>query len=160
MTLPADPQQRLAVIGAEIADRVERVLPGWFVARVGALADAWGRCAPDVRAALDAATVAAAPGVAAQVGAELRAFFARPAGEQVATPLQIVRGAVAAATGLLADAGVPAVERDAFAEQAFPDDAYDLVPASLADLGDDDLGALQLAWGIAKVNVLRPAADA
>lgn len=160
MTLPVDPEQRLAVIGAEIADRVERVLADWLVARVGAIADAWGRCAPDVRAALDAGATTAGAAVAARVGADLRAFFARPAADQVATPLQIVRSAVPVATDLLAAAGIPPVERDEFAARAFPEDTYGLVPASLADLGDDDLAALQLAWGVAKVSVLRPAADA
>ena len=56
---------------------------------------------------------------------------------------------------MLAAAGIPPVERDDFHERAWPDDDYGLVPESLADLGDDDLGPLLLAWGLAKAAVLR-----
>ena len=160
MTLPADPAARLAAIGAEIADRVGAVLPAWIEGQVRLIADAWGRCPDAVRADLDARTAVTAPAAGARIAAELRDFAARPAAEQTTTPLQIVRGAVADVTGLLAAAGIPPVERDDFAERAFPDDAYGCVPASLADLGDEDLGPLLLAWGMAKVSVLRPAADA
>jgi hypothetical protein len=66
-----------------------------------------------------------------------------------------VRTATRDVTGVLAAAGIPPVERDAFAERAFPDDLYDVTPATLSDLGDDELGPLQLAWGLAKAKVLR-----
>jgi hypothetical protein len=56
---------------------------------------------------------------------------------------------------VLAAAGIPPVERDEFLERSFPDDAYGVTPASLADLGDPDLGPLQLAWGLAKARALR-----
>jgi hypothetical protein len=52
-------------------------------------------------------------------------------------------------------AGIPGVVRDEFAERAWPDDRYGLVPAGLADLGDPDLGPLLLAWGMAKAKVIR-----
>jgi hypothetical protein len=45
--------------------------------------------------------------------------------------------------------------RDEFAERAWPDDDYGLVPDTLADLGDDDLAPLHLAWGVAKATVVR-----
>ena len=48
-----------------------------------------------------------------------------------------------------------AVERDEFAERAWPDDTYGLVIHGLGDLGDDDLAPLQLAWGMAKAKVVR-----
>ena len=86
-------------------------------------------------------------------------LFARDPAEQRTTPLQIVRGLVAAPTAVLAAAGVPGVVRDAFEERAFPDDEYDLVPRTLGDLGDPDLGPLLLAWGIAKAAVLRAALE-
>jgi hypothetical protein len=62
-------------------------------------------------------------------------------------------------TAVLEAAGIPPVERDEFAERMFPDDRYDVTPATLADLGDDDLGPLQLAWGLAKAKVLRADRD-
>jgi len=160
VTLSADPAARLAEIGAEIAERVGVVLPGWIEGRVRLIADTWGRCPDAVRADLDARAAVTASVAGARIAAELRDFAARPAAEQTTTPLQIVRGAVADVTALLAATGIPPVERDDFAERAFPDDAYGCVPASLADLGDEDLGPLQLAWGMAKVRVLRPDDDA
>jgi len=44
---------------------------------------------------------------------------------------------------------MPPVQRDSFAEASFPDDDYDLAPASLADV-DPDLLEPGLAWGAAK----------
>ena len=82
-------------------------------------------------------------------------MFARDPAAQRATPLQIVRALVFAPTGVLRDAGVPGVVRDAFEERAFPDDEYDLSPRTLSDLGDPDLGPQLLAWGLAKAAVLR-----
>ena len=128
---------------------------------MGFIADAWGRLDTDSRARLDAAAIAAGDAATARVVAALRDFFATPPTEQRTTPLELVRTATHDVTGVLAAAGIPPVERDAFAERAFPDDLYDVIPATLADLGDDELGPLQLVWGLAKAKVLRadPASD-
>ena len=63
------------------------------------------------------------------------------------TPLEIVRTAVREPSEVLERAGVPAVVRDAFDEQAWPDDRYGLVPRTLGDLGDADLGPLAARVG-------------
>jgi hypothetical protein len=125
------------------------------VARVAFIADAWRRLDAEARARLDADAIAAGDAATARVVAALRDFFATPPTEQRTTPLEIVRTATRDVTGVLAAAGIPPVERDAFAERAFPDDLYDVTPATLSDLGDDELGPLQLAWGLAKAKVLR-----
>ena len=109
----------------------------------------------DERAKLDADAVAAGDAAAERVVASLRDFFATPPADQRTTPLEIVRTATGDVTGVLSAAGIPPVERDEFATRAFPDDLYDVAPATLADLGDDELGPLQLAWGLAKAKVLR-----
>ena len=143
-------------LSAEIVERVERALPGWVDGQVRRIVDAWGRLAPDVAAQTAAAAAGAGDEAAARIGAALRAVMALDAADQRATPLQIVRDAYREPTAVLAAAGIPPVERDAFHEERWPDDAYGLVPEHLADLGDDDLGPLLLAWGLAKARRLHP----
>jgi hypothetical protein len=129
------------------------------VGAVTRLVDTWGRLGePERAAAITEADSAAGPAVAAVV-AELRELFAADPAQQRTTPLQIVRGLVATPTAVLRAAGVPGVVRDAFEERAFPDDEYDLVPRTLGDLGDPELGPLLLAWGLAKASVLRARAE-
>jgi hypothetical protein len=50
---------------------------------------------------------------------------------------------------------VPAVERDRYEARSFPDDDYALVPHSLSDLGDDDLGPMLMVWGVGKSKAIR-----
>jgi hypothetical protein len=50
---------------------------------------------------------------------------------------------------------VPEVERDSFDTRAFPDDVYGIVPKSIVELGDEDLGGALLAWGMGKARTLR-----
>jgi hypothetical protein len=138
-----------------IVTGVERELPGWVHVQVVRIADAWGRLAEDERARLDAGTDAVARATTARVVDHLRALLGADPQEQRATPLQVVRTSYEEPTALLASFEIPAVERDEFDERAWPDDRYGLVPRSLGDLGDPDLGPLLLAWGMAKTAVLR-----
>lgn len=85
----------------------------------------------------------------ADIAAALQALFETDIDAQTTTPLSVVRDAVRYPTAVLRSAGVPPVQRDQFAGAVFPDDDYDLTPASLADLGPD-LVELGLAWGAAK----------
>ena len=55
------------------------------------------------------------------------------------------------ATAVLEAAGIAPVERDPFDTRSFPDDEYAIVPRSLADLGDDELAPMLMAWGIGQV---------
>jgi hypothetical protein len=154
-----DSESRLHEAGSAIVAGVERCGPAWVVSSVTRLVDAWGRLDSEARAAaLAAAEAVAGPAVATVVATLLELFAADPAAQRT-TPLQIVRGLVAAPTAVLRDAGVPGVVRDAFEERAFPDDDYDLVPRTLGDLGDPDLGPMLLAWGLAKAAVLRARAE-
>jgi hypothetical protein len=56
-------------------------------------------------------------------------------------------------TQVLAEAGVPPVERDEHAARLFPDDRYDLAPATFSDL-DEALHEPGLVWGAAKAHVV------
>jgi hypothetical protein len=141
--------------GAAIVAGVAREAPGWAVANVERLLDAWGAAEPGARdRALDAAP-AAGRAATERVVDSLQALLQLDPGEQRSTPLEVVRTLYREPTTVLVDAGVPDVVRDAFAERSWPEDRYDLVPATLGDLGDPDLGPLHLAWGMAKAAVLR-----
>jgi hypothetical protein len=134
---------------------VERELPGWVERSVARILDAWARSAPDERARAERDAVDAGRAATTRVVGELRDLFARAPEEQRSTPLELVRGAYREPTAVLAAAGIPPVERDEFAERAWPDDTYGLVVHGLGDLGDEDLAPLQMAWGLAKSKVLR-----
>ncbi len=166
MLSEADALARLRETSAVIVAGIETSLPGWTVAQVRRILDAWGRADHGVRRRAEIDAARAGPVVAARVGAELRVLFALDPADMRATPLEIVRTATREPTAILAAAGVPPVERDAFAERSWPDDRYGLTPATLGDLapagepdGGGELGPLQLAWGLAKVGVLRARAE-
>ncbi len=139
----------LAEAGAELADGVEVALPGWVVASVRRLLEAW-------KGGTDGATMARAEeagrAAAADVLPPLRALLAADVDAQRTGPLDLLRRrAVAFPTGVLREAGVPEVQRDEFDERSLPDDGYDLAPRSFADL-DEGLREAGLLWGAAKAN--------
>lgn len=122
-----------------LADKVDEVLPQWVE-----------RCIRSRLPQADGAAVAEAAAQArTEVGAAVRALLMTDVDEQRANPLALLRAAVRYPTAVLLAAEVPPVERDAFAKERFPDDVYDLTPASFADV-DEGLADLGLAWGAAK----------
>ena len=141
-----DDEARLAELAEELADGIVAALPGW-VARCIA--------ARSVGVTVDDAVVAAAGRrAAADVGPRVRCLLAADIDEQRTGPLALVRHAVAYPASVLSAAGVAPVERDADAVRLFPDDAYDLSPASFAEL-HPDLRGPGLEWGAAKAHVHR-----
>jgi hypothetical protein len=154
-----DDEQRGLALLHEASDAilagVTRELPGWVERSVTYILDAWGRTPLDARARAERDAVDAGRAATDRVLAELRSLFALDAEEQRSTPLEVVRRAYREPTAVLAAAEIPPVERDEFAERAWPDDTYGLVVHGLGDLGDDDLAPLQMAWGLAKAKVIR-----
>ncbi|HEY3095302.1 MAG TPA: hypothetical protein VGK05_00535 [Acidimicrobiia bacterium] len=148
-------RERLEETAAAIVAGVEIWVPRWVEAQVTRLLEAWGRVAPDARAEAEAQAVAAGEAAARRIAGRLRELFATEPERQPATPLEIVRTVYREPTQVLASAGVPPVLRDPFEERSWPDDLYALVPRTLGDLGDPDLGPLHLAWGMAKATVIR-----
>ncbi len=129
-----------------LADAIEAALPGWVERSVARIAgEHFGRVDPSVRAA------AAEAGRRARddVGPRVRALLEADVDEQRSTPLSLLRGAVRYPTGVLRDAGVPPVQRDEAQARLFPDDVYDLTPATFADV-DPSLAEVGMAWGAAK----------
>lgn len=144
-----DPEQQLQRYAEALADGIEEALPRWVIRSVERIIMAWSGSVPEeiTRAAGDAADRARA-----DVGRAVRELLRADVDAQRTTPLALLRGAVRYPTAVLQAAGVPPVARDDFAQRAFPDDIYDLAPASLADV-DDSLAEAGLAWGAAKAFV-------
>ena len=127
-------------------DAIEAAVPGWVARCVERrLLDYHGVADDEVMAA----AAVAGRRAQAEVASELRALLEADIDAQATTPLSLLRQAVRFPTEVLRSAGVPPVQRDSFAEASFPDDDYDLAPASLADV-DPDLLEPGLAWGAAK----------
>jgi hypothetical protein len=129
-----------------LADGIEAALPGWVNRSVARIMQAW---AGQVPPAVAEAAVEAGRQARDQTGSAVRALLAADIDDQRSTPLTLLRQAVRYPTQVLRDAGVPAVARDRFAQRAFPDDDYDLSPASFADV-DPGLTDLGITWGAAK----------
>jgi hypothetical protein len=144
----------MAEAATALVDGLDRAVPAWARREAARLLSAWGRLDPAVEGEVLDRAEAAGRAAARRVAGELAALLALDPGEQGATPLEVVRGAVVEPTAVLAAAGVPDVVRDAFEEQAWPADRYGLVPRTFRDL-DPDLAAVHFAWGVAKAQVLR-----
>jgi hypothetical protein len=140
----------LAAHAAVLADGIEAALPTWVRRSVERLLVAWTGSA-------DAAALAAAEEAGMRARSELmprlRALLSSDVDAQLQSPLSLLRTAVRYPTDVLRAAGVPPVERDEFAERAFPEDVYDLAPAAFADL-DPELAEPGLVWGAAKAHVV------
>ena len=129
-----------------LADAIDAALPGWVVRSVERVALGTGLGADgDLRAA----AAAAGDKALAEVGGKVRQLLEADIDEQRTTPLSILRDAIRYPSAVLRDAGVPPVQRDDYSREAFPDDDYDLTPASFADI-DPALTEPALAWGAAK----------
>ena len=127
-----------------LADAIEAALPGWVERCVARRAAGAGRAVdPDVARAATAAGVRAR----VEVGARVRRLLALDIDEQRTNPLSLLRDAVRYPTEVLRGAGVPVVDsRDDFAIRAFPDDEYDLTPATWVDV-DPSLQDPGITWG-------------
>ena len=131
---------------AALAHAIEKTLPAWVERSVERVMRAWrGELDDDVRAAAEAAGRQAAD----EVGPQVRALLDTDIDAQRTTPLSLVRNAVRYPTAVLRAAGVPPVVRDEHQERLFPDDVYDLAPATFADV-DPALAEVGVAWGAAK----------
>lgn len=146
------PDALLAELGSALARAVPPALQAWVVDRGGQVLRAWAESSAGERAVVDQLAgrlASAASGAAEQAATALAELAAADVDTQSVTPLQIVRSSMAGPTHLLQQAGVPAVVRDRFAEERFPNDLYGLHPSSLAAMSEE-LVPLGLAWGAAK----------
>jgi hypothetical protein len=126
-----DAEAELAAHAARLADAIDAVLPDW------------------VRRCVEARLTTLTPAIRAAVR---RLLVDTDVDDQRGNPLALLRTATRYPTEVLHAAGAPAVERDKFARERFPDDDYDLTPATWSDL-DPSLHELGLTWGAAKAFV-------
>lgn len=146
--LAAD-EARYVAFATELADAIGEAVPRWIervatqrlrgagIAVDGALAERVRLAGVHTRAAVE-------PGVRAVLTADVDAG--------AGNPLAVLRSGLGPATELLRDLGVAPRRRDDFAVRHFPDDVYDLAPASFADV-DEALHEPGLVWGAARAHV-------
>lgn len=150
---------RLDQASAMLIDGVGMALPPWAARTAETLLVAWGALDAGGQRQVVGDAREAGERAARRVAADLAELLALDPADQRATPLEIIRTAVAEPTAVLAAAGMPDVVRDPFDERAWPGDRFGLVPRTLKDL-DPDLAAVHFAWGVAKAAVLRARAAA
>jgi hypothetical protein len=145
---PAD-AAALARYATNLADRIEQAIPGWIDRSVRRVLADQDIAADDVVAAriADAGRAARIDG-----GRRVRALLSSDVDAQAGNPLALLRSLVPHATAVLDAAGARPVTRDEFSMRSFPDDVYDLTPASFADV-DPALHEPGLVWGAAKAHV-------
>ena len=140
-------EQQLADSARKLADGIVHALPGWVVT---AVQSRLANMDSETREAAEAAGRAAV----ADIGTEVSRLLAADVDDQRENPLALLRRAVRYPTEVLFAAEAPPIERDDFAVERFPDDVYDLTPASFADI-HPDLQTPGLEWGAAKAFVHR-----
>ena len=147
---PAD-ATALAAHADALAGAVDAALADW-VERV--VRERWAQWRGEaVPAEVVAAAQLAGERARAEVMPRLLELLAADVDEQRSNPLAVIRAAARHPTAVLRAAGVPPVVRDGDAHRLFPDDDYDLVPATFADLGPS-VHEPGLVWGAAKAHVV------
>lgn len=149
MTELVDDERTLARHADALAAAVVNALGPWVTRCVRSVADREQIAIDHVAAS---AVARAAEECRTDIGARVRELLAADIDDQHCGPLQILRNAVSYPTAVLSRLGVPPARRDRFAAEAFPEDIYDLSPASFADV-DPALHEPGIVWGAAKAHV-------
>ena len=139
----ADDEAALAAHAMTLVEAVDAVIGDWI---------RWSIAARAPHLAVSAAADAAVDEGGAAISAELRSLLSLDIADQTEAPLQVLRRGTRFATAVLRKDDVPPALRDDFAARAFPDDVYDLAPASFADV-HPSLHEPGLIWGAAKAHV-------
>jgi hypothetical protein len=146
---PDESEAALAVYAEQLADAVDEALPRWVERCVRRVAD---QQRFDLDDAAERRLAAAVDEVRNDGGQRIRTLLATDIDEQAGTPLALLRSLVRYPTEVLRAIGAVPVSRDEFQQRSFPEDVYDLSPASFADV-DPALHEPGLAWGAAKAYV-------
>jgi hypothetical protein len=138
-----DDEVSLARYAAALANTCASIVPQWFRRLIEDRAPGLTDIDAVANGIDRAATV---------VVGDLQALLILDIADQQIGPLEILRRSVRFPTQVLAAAAIPAVGRDEFSAANFPDDIYNLTPASFADV-DPALHEPGLMWGAAKAHV-------
>lgn len=141
----AEDEATLRTYALTLAEAIEHALPQWIERCVGRYVELDDAVALVVGRASNDAVVAVMP--------KVRNVLLADVDQQRVNPLALLRDAVRFPTALLDELHVPPAERDEFARRNFPDDRYDLTPASFGDV-DPALHEPGLVWGAAKAHVV------
>lgn len=129
---------------------VERVVERWLA---DAAKQVFVRQRGEVTTEFAAAADAAAREGSAWVVGRLHSTLEVDVDAQRINPLQTLREAVRFPTGVLREAGIPAVSRDEYDEKINPDDIYGIGPAHWNDI-DESLTEPGIVWGAAKASTV------
>lgn len=143
---PESDEQVMARVAEDLVSAVEDAIGPWVRAAVAR------RYPGPLPVDIERRTEAAAAAATVEVGGLLRNLLARDIDDQWTNPLAVIRKAVAYPTGILADAGVAPVARDADDARINPDDVYALAPATFAEVGEN-VHEPGIVWGAAKAHV-------
>ena len=137
-----------------LLDVVDRIVDGWLSAKATAVLARTG-------GPLDVGVAAALAEGASLVRRDLAELLLLDVYEQRRNPLEILRTATRPLTAALRSLGIEGVDRDDFQRRSFPDDLYDLCPATWSDVHPDlaEVGLEWGAWKAATVLSRRRAAD-
>ena len=141
----------LASYVSALLDALDPAVAGWVERLVRRRWEQWRGETPPPE--LLARAAAAGADARHEVLGSMRDLLRSDVDAQRSNPLSILRRAVEHPTRVLREAGVPIVHRDPDAERRFPDDVYDLSPASFSDV-DPALHEPGVAWGAAKAHVV------
>jgi hypothetical protein len=134
---------------AELLASTDRAVAGWVERCIRDRLTAAGEPFEPHRAA----SAEAAGAARTQVRAELTALLELDVDAQRTNPLAVLRRAVAHPTAVLRAAGVPPVGRTEFDVRAFPEDVYNLSPATWRDVAEE-LQEPGLIWGAWKAKTV------
>ncbi len=136
----------IETVASELLAAAVAATPGWVRDSVARVAAAQGL---DVDpAAVDTAAAEAAAFVETRLGA----LLATDIDAQASTPLTVLRDAARFPVQVLHGAGAQPVPRPDTVRWAFPNDPFEVTPATFADLGED-VHQAGIMWGAAKASI-------
>lgn len=133
-----------------LVETLERTVGEWLVGCVvGTAEQMLGACPDELAERARQMAAATTPTVIA----DLETLLRTDVDDQRVNPLSLLRSAGRHPTELLRSAEVPPVPRDGFVAERFPDDVYDLGPASWSDV-HPDLHEAGIVWGAWKASTV------